>query len=48
MAKDLRQRVGKHYKGTQRTRKAVHGNCSVELAKWTFPINAPSVVSRMR
>jgi hypothetical protein len=28
--------VGKQYKGTQRTRKAVHGECSVELAKWTF------------
>jgi hypothetical protein len=26
------------YKGTQRTRKAVHGECSVELVKWTFPI----------
>jgi hypothetical protein len=38
MAKDLRERVGKQYKGTQRTRKAVHGNSSVELAKWTFPI----------
>ncbi len=38
MAKALRERVGKQYKGTQRTRKAVHGECSVELAKWTFPI----------
>ena len=38
MAKDLRERVGKQYKGTRRTRKAVHGECSVELAKWTFPI----------
>src|SRR5215831_14722310 len=38
MAKALRQRVGNQYKGTQRTRKAVHGECSVELAKWTFPI----------
>jgi hypothetical protein len=38
MAKDLRERVGKQYKGTQRTLKAVHGNSSVELAKWTFPI----------
>src|SRR6266851_331986 len=38
MAKALRERVGKRYKGTQRTRKAVHGECSVELAKWTFPI----------
>jgi hypothetical protein len=35
-AKALRERVGKQYKGTQRTRKAVHGECSVELAKWTF------------
>ena len=26
------------YKGTQRTRKAVHGECSVELAKWTSPV----------
>src|SRR4030095_3410874 len=34
----LRERVGKQYKGTQRTRKAVHGECTVELAKWTFPI----------
>src|SRR6266852_5084777 len=38
MAKALRERVGKRYKGPQRTRKAVHGACSVELAKWTFPI----------
>jgi hypothetical protein len=38
MAKGLRERVGKQYKGTQRTRKAVHGECTVELAKWTFPI----------
>jgi hypothetical protein len=38
MAKGLRERVGKQYKGTQRTRKAVHGEGSVELAKWTFPI----------
>src|SRR5207253_10349097 len=38
MAKALRERVGKEYKGTQRTRKAVHGECSVELAKWTLPI----------
>src|SRR3989442_14599336 len=38
MAKALRERVGKQYKGTQRTRKAVHGQCAVELAKWTFPI----------
>jgi hypothetical protein len=37
-AKALRERVGKQYKGTQRTRKAVHGECAVELAKWTFPI----------
>src|SRR6266571_7242169 len=38
MAKGLRGRVGKQDKGTQRTRKAVHGEGSVELAKWTFPI----------
>src|SRR3954454_11075131 len=38
MAKALRERVGKQYKGTQRTRKAVHGECTVELAKWTLPI----------
>ena len=38
MAKGLRGRVGKQYKGTQRTRKAVHGEGSVELAKWTLPI----------
>src|SRR4030095_12669720 len=37
-AKAPRERVGKQYKGTQRTRKAVHGECTVELAKWTFPI----------
>ncbi len=37
-AKAPRERVGTQYKGTQRTRKAVHGECSVELAKWTFPI----------
>src|SRR3989442_2956654 len=38
MAKALRERVGQQYKGTQRTRKAVHGECTVELAKWTFPV----------
>ena len=38
MAKALRERGGKQYTGTQRTRKAVHGECTVELAKWTFPI----------
>jgi len=38
MAKALRERVGQQYKGTQRTRKAVHGECTVELAKWTLPI----------
>src|SRR5215831_1806792 len=38
MAKDLREKVGKQYKGTRRTRQAVHGECSVELAKWTFPV----------
>ena len=34
----LRERVGKQYTGTQRTRNAVHGECTVELAKWTFLI----------
>jgi len=34
----LRERVGKQYTGTQRTRKAVHGEGTMELAKWTFPI----------
>ena len=34
----LRARVGKQYKGTQRTRNAVHGEGTVELAKWTLPI----------
>src|SRR3954454_15709035 len=43
MAKALRERVGKQYKGTQRTRKAVHGECTVELAKWT-----PPIISRSR
>src|SRR6266581_2968689 len=38
MAKALRERVGKQYKGTQRTHKAVHGEGTMELAKWTFPI----------
>src|SRR5215471_16548331 len=38
MAKDLREKVGKQYTGTRRTRQAVHGECSVELAKWTFPV----------
>src|SRR5215471_5116161 len=38
MAKALRERVGQQYTGTQRTRKAVHGECTVELAKWTLPI----------
>src|SRR5258705_13951857 len=42
MAKALRERVGKQYTGTQRTRKAVHGECTVELAKWTFPIRSLS------
>jgi len=37
-AKAPRERVGTQYKGTQRTRKAVHGECTMELAKWTFPI----------
>jgi hypothetical protein len=40
MAKALRERVGKQSKGPQRTRKAVHGECTVELAKWTFPIRS--------
>src|ERR1700746_2950557 len=34
----LRERGGQQYTGTQRTRNAVHGEGSVELAKWTFPI----------
>src|SRR4030095_3360208 len=34
----LRERVGKQYTGTQRTRNAVPGEGSVELAKWTFLI----------
>src|SRR5919201_4549657 len=38
MAKGLRERVGKQYTGTQRTRNAVHGEGTVELAKWTCPI----------
>jgi len=38
MAKAPRERVGKQYKGTRRTRNAVHGEGSVELAKWTFPV----------
>src|SRR6266487_1269162 len=38
MAKGLRGRGGKQYKGTQRTRKAVRGEGAVELVKWTFPI----------
>src|SRR5499425_3050314 len=40
MAKALRERVGKQYTGTQRTRKAVHGEGSVELATWTLPIRS--------
>jgi hypothetical protein len=38
MAKALRERGGEQYKGRQRMRKltTVH---SVELAKWTFPVN---------
>jgi hypothetical protein len=40
MAKALRERVEKQYKGTQRTRKAVHGECTVELAKWTFLVRS--------
>src|SRR5215469_1427962 len=39
-AKALRERVEKQYTGTQRTRKAVHGECTVELAKWTFLVIA--------
>ena len=38
MAKAPRERVGQQDKGTRRTRQAVHGEGSVELAKWTFPI----------
>ena len=38
MAKAPRERVGKQYTGTRRTRNAVHGEGSVELAKWTFPV----------
>jgi hypothetical protein len=38
MAKALRERVGQQYTGTQRTRNAVHGECTVEPAKWTLPI----------
>src|SRR5215471_2881359 len=34
----LRGRVRQQYTGTQRTRKAVHGEGTVELAKWTLPI----------
>src|SRR5215471_15359327 len=41
MAKGLRERVGKQYKGTQRTRNAVHGECTVELAKWDTVARAP-------
>src|SRR5215469_11273343 len=40
MAKALRERVGKQYTGTQRTRNAVHGECTVELATWTFLVIA--------
>src|SRR2546423_11256019 len=40
MAKALRERVGQQYTGTQRTRTAVHGECTVELAKWTLPIRS--------
>ena len=42
MAKALRERVGQQYTGTQRTRKAVHGECTVELAKWKCPITSLS------
>jgi hypothetical protein len=34
----LRERVGKQYTGSQRTRKLTTVN-SVELAKWKFPVN---------
>src|SRR5215471_4570437 len=40
MAKGLRERVGHQYTGTQRTRNAVHGECTVELAQWTFLVIA--------
>jgi len=40
MAKALRERVGKRYKGSQRTRKLTTVN-SVELAKWKLPVNVP-------
>ena len=48
MAKGLRERVGQQYKGTQRMRKLTMGNGTVELGKWTLPINVPSLVSRVR
>jgi hypothetical protein len=38
MAKTLRERGGQQDTGTQRTRNAVHGACTVELATWTCPI----------
>src|SRR6516165_11836262 len=37
MAKGLREKVGKQYKGTQRTRKLTTVD-TVELGKWTFLI----------
>jgi hypothetical protein len=40
MAKALRERVGKQYKGSQRTRKLTMVN-AVELAKWKLPVNIP-------
>ena len=40
MAKAPREMAGKQYKGTQRTRKAVHGECTVELVKWTLPVRS--------
>ena len=47
----MRERVGKRYKGTQRTRKLSTMN-SVELAKWkerfVHSRKRPSLVSRVR
>jgi len=40
MAKALRKRVGKQYKGTQRMRKLTTVN-SVELVKGKFPVKFP-------
>ena len=40
MAKALRKRVGKRYKGNQRMRKLTTVK-SVELVKWKFPVKFP-------